>query len=213
MSCSNKLVDEGHQPQWQWHTPTTQQQQHHRANKHNQWCCVIPQTPRHTEAGNCGNACSHTHVTSTGQDQQASKHTAKVKEAQQKQEGHWGCCVRELAHMSQFLPPQALDQKAANTARDEACELGDAPPAKKRKVQDGDKDKTEERRGARGLGERLQGITTRTVLRLGCEQQDHKQTQQESKASTMARGVAGQATRLVMKEHVEWVMHSRQTQR
>ena len=38
--------------------------------------------------------------------------------------------------------------------------------------------------GARGLGDALKTNTTLTKLELGCEQQDHKETQQESKAST-----------------------------
>ena len=65
----------------------------------------------------------------------------------------------------------------------------------------------------RALGDALRENTALTQLNLSCEQQDHKETQQGSKASTMARGVAWPATRMVMKEHVEWVMHSRQTQR
>ena len=48
--------------------------------------------------------------------------------------------------------------------------------------------------GARGLGDALKTNTTLTVLWLGGEQQDHNETQQESKASTMTRGVAGQTT-------------------
>ena len=45
--------------------------------------------------------------------------------------------------------------------------------------------------GARGLGDALKTNTTLTVLKLEREQQDHKETQQESKASTAARGVTG----------------------
>ena len=56
--------------------------------------------------------------------------------------------------------------------------------------------------GARGLADALKTNTTLTKLELCGEQQDHKETQQESKASTMARGVTGQATRLGMKERV-----------
>ena len=67
--------------------------------------------------------------------------------------------------------------------------------------------------GARGLGDALKTNTTLTVLWLGSEQQDHKETQQESKANTMARGVTGQTMGLVMKERVDCAMHSRQTQR
>ena len=66
--------------------------------------------------------------------------------------------------------------------------------------------------GARGLGDALKTNTTLTELHLWCEQQDHKKTQQESKASTMAHGVTEQATGLVSKERVDCVMHSRQTQ-
>ena len=67
--------------------------------------------------------------------------------------------------------------------------------------------------GARGLGDALKTNTTLTKLKLTGGQQDHKETQQESKESTMARGVTGQATVLVMKEHVHWAMHPRQTRR
>ena len=45
--------------------------------------------------------------------------------------------------------------------------------------------------GARGLGDALKTNTTLTELNLWSEQQDHKQTQQESKANTMARGGTG----------------------
>ena len=45
--------------------------------------------------------------------------------------------------------------------------------------------------GARVLGGALKTNTTLTELNLWGEQRDHKKTQQESKASTMARGVAG----------------------
>ena len=45
--------------------------------------------------------------------------------------------------------------------------------------------------GARALGDALKTNTTLAVLGLWCEQQDHKQTQQESKESTMAREVTG----------------------
>ena len=41
------------------------------------------------------------------------------------------------------------------------------------------------------MGDALKTNTTLTVLWLGSEQQDHKETQQESKASTMAREVLG----------------------
>ena len=57
--------------------------------------------------------------------------------------------------------------------------------------------------GARGLGDALKTNTTLTELRLGGEQQDHNEAQQESKASTSARGGTGQATGLVMKERVD----------
>ena len=50
--------------------------------------------------------------------------------------------------------------------------------------------------GARALGDALKTNTTLTQLNLACEQPDHKETQQESKASTMARGLFGQSTRL-----------------
>ena len=66
--------------------------------------------------------------------------------------------------------------------------------------------------GARGLGDALKTNTTLTTLNLQGEQQDRKETQQESSASTMARGVTGQTTELVLEERVDWVMHSRQTQ-
>ena len=66
--------------------------------------------------------------------------------------------------------------------------------------------------GARGLGDALMTNTTLTWLDLGGEQQDYKQTQQESKTNAMARGVPGQTTGLVLKERVDCVMHSRQTQ-
>ena len=66
--------------------------------------------------------------------------------------------------------------------------------------------------GARALGGALKTNTTLAKLDLWREQQDHKEAQQESKASTMTRGVTGQETRLVMKERVGWGMHSRQTQ-
>ena len=42
--------------------------------------------------------------------------------------------------------------------------------------------------GARGLGDALKTNTTLTKLDLQREQQDHKQTQRESQANTMARG-------------------------
>ena len=63
--------------------------------------------------------------------------------------------------------------------------------------------------GARALGDALKTNTTLTVLELNGEQQDHKETQRESKASTMARGVTGQATGLVMEERVDWATHSK----
>ena len=66
--------------------------------------------------------------------------------------------------------------------------------------------------GARVLSDALKTNTTLTKLDLRCKQQDHKETQQESKASIMARGLFGQSTRLVEKERVDWVTHSRQTQ-
>ena len=67
--------------------------------------------------------------------------------------------------------------------------------------------------GACALGDALKTNTTLTALDLQGEQQDHKETRQESKASTMARGVTEQTTRSVMNERVHWVMHSKQTQR
>ena len=45
--------------------------------------------------------------------------------------------------------------------------------------------------GARALGDALKTNTTLTVLDLHGGQQDHKETQRESKATTMARGVTG----------------------
>ena len=42
------------------------------------------------------------------------------------------------------------------------------------------------------LQDALKTNTTLAELHLRCEQRDHKEAQQESKASTMARGVAGQ---------------------
>ena len=66
--------------------------------------------------------------------------------------------------------------------------------------------------GARALGDALKKNTTLTKLWLNGKQQDHNEAQQESKASTMACGVAGQATGLVMKERVHWAMPSRQAQ-
>ena len=45
--------------------------------------------------------------------------------------------------------------------------------------------------GARGLGDALKTNTTLTKLDLEGEQQGHKETQQEGKASTMAREVTG----------------------
>ena len=48
--------------------------------------------------------------------------------------------------------------------------------------------------GARVLGDALKTNTTLTQLELNSEQQDHKETLKESKASTMACEVAGQPT-------------------
>ena len=65
--------------------------------------------------------------------------------------------------------------------------------------------------GARVLSDALKTSTSPAVLVLSGEQQDHKETQQESKTA-IARGVTGQTTTLVLKERVQWVMYSRQTQ-
>ena len=68
--------------------------------------------------------------------------------------------------------------------------------------------------GARVLGDALKTNTTLTELNLSGVQQDHKQTQQESKAGKHNGMWCGwQATGLALKERVHWVTHSRQTER